>query len=140
MTPTCIAFEIKENNEIEILTINTPYTSIRAAMEHFRENLGARTFNIHDIKPPCRKIEPEDILVKDVSHLTHKDQLLLKETKTVEELETLIKKSERNLDLDFTDPKLHTKINKGLTAIKEKGTMNVREIYHILIPKLIGKI
>jgi hypothetical protein len=140
MTPTCIAFELQENDEIKILTVNTPYTAMQTAIGHFRENLSAQTSSLSHIKPPCKEIKPEGIIVKDVSHLAWEDQQILNNIKTLTELETICKKTKRNKSLDFTDANLTPRLNESLDAIKEKGHINIREIYHIIIPKLIGKI
>jgi hypothetical protein len=130
MTPTCIAFEIKENDGIKILIISNPYIALTTGMGHFRENLGAQISSLSDIKPPCKEINPENVVVKDISHITPENQQLLKNIKTLSELETFCKKTERNLNLDFTNPKFKDKMNEIMDTLQRNGSITVQEIYY----------
>ena len=138
MIPTCIAFEIK-NDKIEIITMDTPYIAITSAMIHFKNSVG-QISTLEDIRPPCPKINPENIIVKDVSHLTKENQLLLKTVKTVTELENLYKETKINKDLIFTKPELTKNANTALTTLQKKGTMHVKELIYIICPSLIDKL
>jgi hypothetical protein len=140
MTPTCIAFELQKNDEIKILKIDTPFTTLVAATGHFKENLRAQSFDIHDIKPPCKEINPENVIVKDVSHLTPENQQLLNNIKTLAELETFCKKTERNLNISFTDTKFKDKMNEIMGTLQKNGSITVQEIYHNIDFKRTKKI
>jgi hypothetical protein len=129
MTPTCIAFEIQENNKIKILKIGIPFATLGSATEYFRENLRAQVSSLSDIKPPCKEISPENVVIKDVSHLTPKNQQLLNSIKTLAELETFLQKTERNPNLDFTNPEFKDRMNEIMSILQKNGNITVQEIY-----------
>jgi hypothetical protein len=136
MTPTCIAFEIK-NDKIEVIEIDTPNETVGAALHHLSNNFWAQIPTVENLTPAPQKINPDHIIIKDISHI---DLAKLIGVDNLPELENLYQRSERNKTLEFTDPNVPPHINNALRALQEHGTMTAKEILYIMSPNLVGQL
>jgi divalent metal cation (Fe/Co/Zn/Cd) transporter len=89
MTPTCIAFRLK-GNQIEIISINTPKAAIIQGCKALIENQDVLFDALFDTKQP-EKIEPKNLIIRDISNLNELEKSEAGNTTTLETLNKLCK-------------------------------------------------
>jgi hypothetical protein len=136
MTPICIAFEL-QTDKIEIISIGIPETTVSKAVRHFQNNFSAQSPSIHDLTPPPPKINIDDVIVKDISHIELKNLIGVD---TLSKLENLYQTSEKKNTPKFTNTPLSPKMHSVLQTLQEKGTMTLKEILQIIVPELVDKL